>query len=1329
MKRKMNKHLARLCLCLMLVYLLVPALSMRAYAEEAKSPILRWNKEYETATVSTSSSSYTEGDPCWVLQDVRTSSKATEYREVGGELTYKEYGYVQVHFDRYKTGTVDITSRASQMPNILCPGDTLTINYDFDIQADLSNEANETFSISGQITRYSMLEDFEPQEFWDKKEALEMIEYWYFVSDSKTKTYDINVGIGNASDGETALFHEGTDIIKDGSYLNTTYPVGQPGELLEVCVYYHYGSFSLVQEKYLYAWEGSTTQNVIVEAGNGPGETGEEIESGIIKPGSNQGSSGDDSGWTGGDDGGDDDGNALGTLAKVGGGAAAAGIGIKVIKGLAGKSGKSGGDGGKKKKKKKREEESGDDPRDEQKEEKKDEDEKKRYEMRVYKEFGDTIYAGKTVTLSARIVEISASGVERTAPELTQQITISSSNYLQVGGTFLSGQYQSARVTAPEYDEAVPSTAVVTFRLMAPGGSFTQHMRFNIKKADPEVVWPDLQRGLDPYLEIIAGDNATYPVRFFFHDVSEEPEKIEFDRYNDYEITVEPADTMYTYWAMVKNRTAPLENKIYQHGSRYPSGRVKFTATFKDGLKLEGYFAIVHYPDGLSVITDLEDGRIPVEAYKKEYYGDLDSPYPMSGLRYSCAHRTENGVEVFQPYEEDLRYGSLQGDRGETDNNVAMKYPYRADVWGFMPLKTLNEPSPGATYLMKIDVVWKEKPDDVLTLPLTFHLKPKDPMEEWNKEYKKLQQLVVNFSVPETIEVNLAKIKRITPQNTSQYELRLFNKAILKDYIAYWESEAKYEIDLANYLEDLENGASWLDFLGDCAFTYIIYYYSTLHGYASAAPYLDAVLSPAKDLFEEFAGRCTWAYIDSNSIDWDGFLKMVTDRGKSALDDVLFEMIPDDAKDFFKVKPVNLKKVGLMISCYIMVDFSMNLAKNRIDMDDSEERKKQLQMTDEEFEEATSWTNSIYTALLDTFKDMSLKFITSIVGKNIEKYLEKPNVREKLGKWVSGTLNIWWKGEKATREGLKGAKQAYFALERRKKDNTLKKLSKELSQQHQRLDISSSNKIDKALEELEKFTSTLKKIVNTKEELEKLQSKSIKILNDDIDKIAKRSEIFSDWKKKVQETLLKLPEKEVANLLFSKNWFFTRKGGGWWGYSFGMLFDKLVSDGAGKVYDLTTGAMIDQINGLEEDRNAQTEAEQAAAEMEAQVETKKLLAQLLLDVEKAETPEEIVRLVDRFQKELEPPQEEQDDDDYAFDSDPEFKTGEDGCTYVVLKFRKSGTNEGYRFEYNLSKMLRNLVDSKLGIEFVKSLFGGSVPELPEGKLPMPSDPPLASDLR
>lgn len=1280
MKRKMNKLLARLCLCLMLAYLFVPVLSVPAYAEQEK---------------------------CWVLQEIFVDSyenndyrrallKSYEGKVDETTLTYKEYGDIRVQYT-HPLLNLDVTAHVSPLPKNFRPGDTAIINVDYDLQGNTTVDVNHTLQIEANMFQIAVPNDFVPEKIYDfdylESGAVDEIGAWSFQADD-SDVWWISAGIGNASQRSVA----GRDIVQEGNYLSSTIPEGQEGQVLCISIgyeFYYLGqmSIALFREDYVYVWTTPTSHEVIGEAGNGPGETGEEIDPGVINPGSNHDRPGDD--------GGDDIGSVVGTIAKIGGGAAAAGIGVKVIKGLVGKSGKSGGDGGKKKTKKKREEKSGDNPRDEQKKQQEEEEKKKRYEMRVYKDFGDTIYAGKTVTLSARIVEISASGAERTVPELTRQITISSSD-LQVGGAFLSGQYKSAQVTAPERDGMSSYSALVTFRLVAPGGSFTQHMRFKIKQADPVVVWPDMSYAtVRCSLDVIAGDNTTYRVRFFFHDVIEEPEKIVFGRYDGYEITVEPADTMYTYWAVIKNCTAPLDNKkIYgyeywnggmDYRNSYPYTPVSFTATFKDGLELSGSINITLYPEGLSVYAQTKDGRIPVRAYKKEDYGDFDSPYEAISLRYNCVRRTENGVEVFQPEDRDLRYGKLQGDKGEKENNVAMKYKYDATATHFEPLDTLNEPSPGATYLMKIDVVWKEKPDDVLTLPFIFKLKPKGPMEEWNKEFKKLQHLAVNFSTPETIEVNLAKVRVITPQNTSQLELRLINKAILEEYIAYWENEAASENRFAKAMGFLETVSGWLNFFGDCAFTYIIYYYSALHGHPGAAPYIDAILSPAKELLEDFGGRYTVAYIYGDAIDWDGFTKQLTDKGKSALDDVLFEMIPDEGKDFFKLKPVKLKKVGLMIACYMMVNFSMNLAKNRIDLNDSEERKKQLQMTDEEFEEATSWTNSIYAALLDTFKDMSLKFITSIIGKNIEKYLDKPNIREKLGQWVGGAFNYWWKRERNLRKRVINAKWAYNAAA-----------------------IEQANTIEKALK-------LQKELFNT---------------SNDIYKLWERSVVVAKWKKKALATIQTLPEEKIANianLLCSKKWFFNRKHQVW-GYSFGMLFDKFVQNGAGKVYDLTNGEMIKQYNGLEEDREALAEAEQAAAEMEAQVQAKKeaneLISQLTRDIEKAETPEDIEQLLDRFQKAVELPQdEEQDDSDYTFDSDPEFKTGEDGCMYVVMKLRMNGTDKGYRFEYNMSKMFSNLMDSELGIEFVKGLFGGKLPDLPEGTMPMPGDPPLASELR
>ena len=1294
MKRKMNKYLARLCLCMMLVYLLAPALSMPAYAEEKE---------------------------CWVLQEVFVFKNLEVERE-GITGTYEEYGDVRLHIVQPELFTFDVTAQASPLPNSFRPGDTVMINYDIDLQADILRETSCVLEIGGKIRRYPMPENFEPRVFWENKWCQTPIESQNLMSDSSWHSL-IRAGIGSdevGDRGEIMLHRFGTKIVQDGSQLSGRIPGGQAGEVLVIDIYYNVTLQPQIQETYIYTWEGTTTQEVINEAGNGPGETGEEIDSGVINPGSNHGGSGDDSGWTGGDHG-DDGGNIVGTIAKVGGGVAAAGIAVKAIKGVIGKSGGDGGNGGKGKKKKKREEEFGDDPqdnpqdnpRDEQKNEQKKDDEKKRYEMRVYKEFGDTIYAGKTVTLSARIVEISASGVERTVPELTNQISISSQSYLQVGGTFPSGQYQSARVTAPEYDEAVPSTAVVTFCLMAPGGSFTQHMRFKIKQADPSVVWPDLQRGADPYLEIIAGDNATYPVRFFFHDVSEEPEKIEFGRYNDYEITVEPADTMYTYWAMVKNCTAPLENKIYQPVSRYPSGTVKFTATFKDGLKLEGYFDIVHYPDGLSVVTDLEDGRIPVQAYEKEYYGDLDSPYPMSGLRYSCAHRTENGVEVFQPYEEDLRYGSLQGDRGETDNNVAMKYPYRADVWGFMPLKTLNEPSPGATYLMKIDVVWKEKPDDVLTLPLTFHLKPKGCMEEWQEEFVKLRKSIIAFAPDEDLPKNVERLKHLTPYNSSPNELYLMTQAIRNAYIEYWESEYNRAMDLDDSLEWWGDAMGWVKFVGDCAFSYLIYYYASASGSVAAAPYIDAIASAGKDIFASIGGRYIGAWWSGEALYLDGFVKECNEVGKSALDDCIFEMIPDNPKSFFKSP--SIKKVGLVIAAYMMVNFAMNLAKIRYDMDDPETQAKLDGMSYEERLEETSWGNSIYAALIATFKDMSVRVLTSIVGSKVEKYLKDPKVQKKLGNFVTNVLDTWWKAEKTMR--ITGISVQRNLSGPAKKLYEIKALRTEA---------------------LEKLAYGFR----------------------DIQSITNRSKSFNTWKNKVVQSIQSLPEAMVGkelmnNVKFSDSIKLLRnppkkaiQGG--------MIMDKIITKGAGIVYDLASGKVVEYSGqvvdcfGMMVDLNNMDNANKAAAEMEEQVQAKHaemsakaavdelyaMIEQVTAEIESAETPEIAEKAVGRFLDffgEIDMPEDEsnteEEEDDYEFDSTPEFKTGSDGCMYVVTKLRKPGTEKGYRIEYNLNKIFTDGLDSEMFVEFFKLFFGGKLPDFPETQAPMPAAPPLPSELR
>lgn len=391
MKRSINKRLLRWLPCLMLVSLFVPALP--AHAEEE----------------------------CWVLREVLVDTHGDVYQKVYKTLTYKEYGNVRIHSSS-PLATVDVASTASPMPNSLRPGDTVTIDFDFDIQADVSERTTDYLQISSTMSHKSMSEGFDLQECRDNRDALiegtETIEFWDALSDdvSKINRGYVMAGVGDVTeDGVVAV---GTEIFRKGSQLNSgTVPEGQEGQLLYIGVYYVTKDLTparlgvpLVREEYLYTWATPTHQEVVVGAGSESGETGESIDSNIIKPGSQNGKPDDGSEWTGGNRG-NDDGNLAGTIGKVGGAAAGAAIGIKVIKGLAGKTVKS---GGKKKKKKKGgdEPDPDDEPQDEQKE-----DEQKRYEKSAVSEYVlqgsvNVTRRGKEIFLRQEVTKMSKSEKE-----------------------------------------------------------------------------------------------------------------------------------------------------------------------------------------------------------------------------------------------------------------------------------------------------------------------------------------------------------------------------------------------------------------------------------------------------------------------------------------------------------------------------------------------------------------------------------------------------------------------------------------------------------------------------------------------------------------------------------------------------------------------------------------------------------------------------------------------------------------------------------------------------------------------------------------------------
>ena len=125
-----------------------------------------------------------------------------------------------------------------------------------------------------------------------------------------------------------------------------------------------------------------------------------------------------------------------------------------------------------------------------QQEEQEEEENKNSYEMRIRKDFGNTLYPGEQVTIYARIVEITPEGVEKPCPQLTAKIGISSPAYLKITGQSMVGEYIGAFVTPPNDSAEIPEKATVSFRFAGGMGSFTNNVVFQIA-AEAEIIFAD----------------------------------------------------------------------------------------------------------------------------------------------------------------------------------------------------------------------------------------------------------------------------------------------------------------------------------------------------------------------------------------------------------------------------------------------------------------------------------------------------------------------------------------------------------------------------------------------------------------------------------------------------------------------------------------------------------------------------------------------------------------------------------------------------------------------------------------------------------------------
>ncbi len=114
------------------------------------------------------------------------------------------------------------------------------------------------------------------------------------------------------------------------------------------------------------------------------------------------------------------------------------------------------------------------------------------YKMVLYKDFGDRIRMGDPpVFVQARMVEVTARGVETERPDLAEQIEIfSADNILNVSAPALTGNTMQASAQLPKQaansraaistSPVRPADAVISFRFTGEGGVFQNNVGFKI---------------------------------------------------------------------------------------------------------------------------------------------------------------------------------------------------------------------------------------------------------------------------------------------------------------------------------------------------------------------------------------------------------------------------------------------------------------------------------------------------------------------------------------------------------------------------------------------------------------------------------------------------------------------------------------------------------------------------------------------------------------------------------------------------------------------------------------------------------------------------------
>ena len=519
-----------------------------------------------------------------------------------------------------------------------------------------------------------------------------------------------------------------------------------------------------------------------------------------------------------------------------------------------------------------------------------DDGKKKSYKMYVQKDFGDAIRKGaeKPSVIRARMAETDALGAEHDRNDLTAKISVSADG-MTVHGAALVGRYCEATVSVPKnYEE---DTASITFTFTGEGGVFNNTVVFRIvdgpslKFAEEE---PEGSGQLKFYtcnygIDAIPGDKFTYTALFMIEDATTPPAltDISCKKVEGYDVTFEETKWRYVYKAVVKNNTPEEHNEDVF--AKVKENQIEISVKVEGEKEpVNGWLTMNMYPEGLT-IQSRDEGKkkdvkyVYVQAYEKEYVGDLDKKWQVSEMKFTLAVKGDDKA-IVDPKEAKYKFEKIKGSgglgmRADKEQCLAEKYEYK-ESWGdwngkftydFEPNANLAEPDDGTFMMVILPVQCSfDNKSYNAEIPLRLRGKDPDPMADWEKEYKELERRIEKFSLPENRAKLIHNLKMCALEpKASVEELRLTSKWILREYMNYWTTQQSRDQAEATMYNVIVNTLEWTKFAGDCAFSFLINAY--------AGPVADALLSPAKDFLTGAIGEVIAARNYGEEIDVDKF--------------------------------------------------------------------------------------------------------------------------------------------------------------------------------------------------------------------------------------------------------------------------------------------------------------------------------------------------------------------------------------------------------------------------------------------------------------------------